>query len=116
MSRLRVIVRPHLVEGFHLAGVEAYGAEDVEVAAALLTEWLDQGDECLVAIDDVLAEALDPALLARINNSDRLLHLAIPGGGASDYAATRSARIARMIRRSIGVRFTFGDEKERSEA
>lgn len=115
MSRLRAIVRPQLVAGFNLAGVEAFGAEDAEAAAALLNEWLDQGDECLVAVDDVLAQALDPALLTRIASVDRLLYLAIPGGGVSDYAATRSARIARMIRRSIGVRFTFGNDKERSE-
>lgn len=110
-----MIVRPQLVAGFHLAGVEAYAAEDVEAAAALLTEWLAQGDECLVAIDEILAAVLDPALVTRLNHSDRLHFLTIPGGGVSDYAATRSARIARMIRRSIGVRFTFGSDKDRSD-
>lgn len=112
MSRLRAIVRPHLVSGFHLAGVEAHGAEDIEAAAELLAMWLDEGEACLVAIDEALADRLDPAIVNRLHASDRVFHIPIPGGGASDYAVTRGARIARMIRHSIGVRITFGGDRE----
>lgn len=112
MSRLRVIVRPHLVTGFQLAGVEAFAAADVETAESLLISWLDEDEPCLVAIEEALSDRLDPGLVNRLHASDRVLHLAIPGGGASDYAVTRSTRIARMIRRSIGVRITFGDVKD----
>jgi vacuolar-type H+-ATPase subunit F/Vma7 len=115
MSRIRAIVRPHLVPGFDLAGVETHGAEDVETAAALLSAWLDEGEACLVAIDEILAERLQPSIVSRLQASERVLYLAIPGGGTTDYAVTRGARIARMIRRSIGVRITFGSDTEWSD-
>ena len=38
MSRLIVVTRPALVTGFQLAGVDAYGAEDVETAQELIND------------------------------------------------------------------------------
>jgi vacuolar-type H+-ATPase subunit F/Vma7 len=36
MSSLLVVTRPALVTGFHLAGVEAFGVDDVESAQELI--------------------------------------------------------------------------------
>ena len=36
MSRLLVLTRKTLLPGFHLAGVEAYGIEEIETAEELL--------------------------------------------------------------------------------
>ena len=39
MSRLIVLTRPDLVPGFQLAGVDAYGAQDVETAQEMIEAW-----------------------------------------------------------------------------
>jgi hypothetical protein len=43
MSRLIVLTRPALVPGFQLAGINAYGAEDVETAQEWISSWLVAG-------------------------------------------------------------------------
>lgn len=80
MSQLYVVTRPTLVPGFQLAGVEAFGAEDVETAQELIGAWLDAGESGLLAIDEVLLANMDLDFLKRLRSSETLLHLAIPGG------------------------------------
>ncbi|NPV68884.1 MAG: hypothetical protein HPY64_17280 [Anaerolineae bacterium] len=111
MSSLRVVVRSDLAVGFALAGVETHGVEDVEAAEELIAGWLDAGETGLLAIEESLLAHLDRALLKRLDASGTLLYLAIPGGEAAEDGITRSARIARMIRRTIGVRIAFGGEE-----
>jgi vacuolar-type H+-ATPase subunit F/Vma7 len=116
MSRLLVITRPALVHGFHLAGVDAYSAEDVESAQELIESWLVAGESGLLAIDDGLLERMDPAFVRRIETSDQMPFLAIPGGQPLGHETSRKHRIARMIRRAIGFHITFkGEETEVTE-
>lgn len=116
MSRLLVVTRPELVHGFQLAGVDAYGAEDVESAQELIDSWLVAGEVGLLAIDDGLLESMDPAVVRRLETSDRLPFLAIPGGRPLGPEASRKYRIAEMIRRAIGFHITFrGEETEVGE-
>ena len=116
MSRLVVITRPSLVHGFHLAGVAVYGAEDVESAQEFIESWLNSGEVGLLAIDDGLLERMDPNFVRKIENSEHLPFLAIPGGRPLGPEASRKHRIAEMIRRAIGFHITFkGEETEVSE-
>lgn len=113
MSRLLVITRPSLVYGFQLAGVEAFSAEDVETAQELIESWLEAGEAGLLAIDDGLLAHLDPVLLKRLESSENLPVLAIPGGEPMGAEVSRRHRIAEMIRRAIGFHITFkGEEAE----
>lgn len=113
MSRLLVVTRPFLVTGFQLAGVEAYAAEDVETAQELIGKWLDSGETGLIAIDDGLLSRMQPAFIKRLDASERLLYVAIPGGQALGPEASRQHRIAEMIRRAVGFHITFkGEEVE----
>ncbi len=116
MSKLRAIVRPSLVPGFQLAGIETYGAEDVESAEDLITVWLETGERCLLALDDVLLAHLSPALAKRLDASDDVLIIGIPSNEPAGTSVTRSDRIAGMIRRSIGVHIAFGDERARRDS
>ncbi len=111
MSRLLVITRPTLVSGFQLAGVDAYGAEDVETAQELISGWLEAGEVGLLAIDDGLLARMDPLILKHLETSDRLPYLAIPGGEPLGPEASRKHRIAEMIRRAIGFHITFKGEE-----
>lgn len=110
MSRLLVLTRPSLVAGFQLAGVDAYGADDIETAEELIADWLESGEVDLLAIDDGLLERMDRGLVQRLETSDQLPFLAIPGGGPLGPEASRRYRIAEMIRRAIGFHITFKGE------
>lgn len=116
MSRFLVLTRPANVPGFQLAGVNAYGVEDVESAQELIEAWLEAGETGLLAIDDGFLARLDRATLRRLEACEHLPYLAIPDGGELAPEASRKYRIAQLIRRAIGFHITFkGEEKEVAE-
>ncbi len=113
MSRLLVITRPALVAGFQIAGVETFGAADVESAQEMIDKWLQDSEVNLLAIDEDLLSHMDPAFLKRLRSSERLPFLAIPGGQAVGPDISRKHRIAQIIRQAIGFHITFkGEEAE----
>jgi vacuolar-type H+-ATPase subunit F/Vma7 len=113
MSRLLVLTRSALAPGFQLAGVDAYGVEDVETAQELIVSWLETSETGLLAIDDGLLERMDSSLVKRLEDTHQLLYIAIPGGQPLGPEASRRHRIAEMIRRAIGFHITFkGEEAE----
>jgi vacuolar-type H+-ATPase subunit F/Vma7 len=113
MSRLLVVTRPSLVAGFHLAGVNAYGMEDIQTDLELLTSWLEAGEVGLLAIDDGLLEQIPPAFIQRLESVFQVPYLAIPGGGSVAPGTSRRQRLARTIRQAIGFHITFrGEEAE----
>jgi vacuolar-type H+-ATPase subunit F/Vma7 len=115
VSRLLIVTRPALVPGFRLAGVDAFGAGDVETAQELIDGWLKADEVGLLAIDDGLLERMDPSFIKLLEASERLPYLAIPGGGPLGPEVSRSRRITEMIRRAIGFHITFkGEDTEES--
>ena len=115
MSRLLVLTRPALVKGFQLSGVEAYGAEDVEAAQAMIANWMQSEEVNLLALDDGLYERMDPGFLNRLEAAQNLPFLTIPGGKPLGAEAARKFRIAQMVRRAIGFHITFKGEEARAE-
>lgn len=115
MSRLLIITRPALAAGFHMAGVEAYPAEDAESAQEYLEGQLDSEDVNLVAIDDGLLALMDPAFVKRMEACSQLFYVAIPGGKPLGAEALRRHRIAEMIHKAIGFHITFRDETNNNE-
>ena len=110
MSRLLILSRPPLVPGFHLAGVDAFGAEDVESAQELIESWLMANESGLLVIDDGLLEHMDPTFVKSLEASENMPYLSIPGGGPLGPEVSRRHRIAEMIRRAIGFHITFKGE------
>jgi len=115
VSRLLIITRPSLVTGFHLAGVDARAAEDVETAQELVNRWLEREETNLLAIDDGLLERMDPNLLKRLDASPYLSYLAIPGGQPLGPEASRWHRIAELIRHAVGFHITFKSKTSEAE-
>lgn len=112
MGQLFIITRPELTTGFHLAGVEAYGVEDVEAAQEWIERWLSAGETGLLAIDDGLLAHMDASFLKRLSSCENLPYLAIPGGEPLGPQASRRHRIATLIRQAIGFHITFKGEEE----
>ena len=114
MSQLFIVTRPSLVTGFQLAGINAYGAEDVETAQEFIGKWLDAGEVGLLAIDDGLLAYMDAAFLRRLDAYENLPYLAIPGGQPLGPEVSRRHRIAALIRQAIGFHITFKGKEEES--
>ncbi len=113
MSRLLVVTRPALAAGFQLAGVETYSTEDAETAQGFINAWLESSEVNLLAIDDGLLERMNPLFLKRLESSEHLPFLTIPGGQPLGPETSRKHRIAQMIRQAIGFHITFkGEETE----
>jgi V/A-type H+-transporting ATPase subunit F len=112
MSRLLVITRSSLVDGFRLAGVEAFAAEDVETVQELINSWIGAGEEGLLAIDDGFLSQLDPVVMNRLETSEQLSYLAIPGGEPLGPETSRRQRLAQQIRRAVGFHITFKGEED----
>jgi len=116
MSRFLVVTRQNLLAGFLLTGVDAFAAEDVESAQELIAEWIDGGEEGLLAIDEDLLAHMDPSFVQRLQFASHLPYLAIPGGRPLDGVTSRRHRIADMIRRAVGFHITFrGEDNEVDE-
>jgi len=108
VSRLLVLTTPELADGFRLVGVETHAASHAAAAGPLLSAWLDGGEEGLVAIDEGLLAGLEPALLRRLETSERLLSLEIPSALAG--RPPRRRRLGEVIQRAIGLRIGVGEE------
>ena len=116
MSRLLVITYPTGVAGFRLAGVDAYGAEDVDTAQELITGWLETGETGLLAIDENLLAGMEPGFIRRLAAAEDLPYLAIPSTVPAGAQISRRHHIAEMIRRTTGFRITFkGEASERED-
>lgn len=113
MSRLFVLTRPELARGFHLAGVDAVGAADVETAQEVIGHWLDAGETGLLALDDGLLARMDADFIKRLDQAENLPYLLIPGGEPLGPEYSRQYRIAELIRRAVGIHISF--EREPAE-
>jgi vacuolar-type H+-ATPase subunit F/Vma7 len=112
MSHLFIVTLPELVTGFHLAGVDAFAADNAGRAQALIGGWLDTEQEGLVAISETLLARMEPAFLKRLQACRTLLYLAIPDGPPLRRRISQRQRIAEMIRRAIGFHITFRAEED----
>ena len=115
MTQLFVITRPALTTGFQLAGVDAYGMDDVESAQELIQKWIVAGEGGLLAIDDGLFARMDEAFLKRLESAEQLPYIVIPGGKPLGEEASQKSRIAALIHQAIGAHITFKAKDENDE-
>lgn len=111
MSRLLIVTRPALVSGFHLAGVEAYGAGSVDAAQKLVAGWLETGESGLVAVDEKLFAGFTPAFRRRLEAAPHLPCVALPAGDETGQAGAIRQETAELIRRTVGFHITFPGER-----
>jgi len=115
MSRLFVMTRTELVAGFQLAGVEAFGIEDMDAAEKCIDWLLDSGEYGLLAIEEGIIENLDRKRLQRLENAENMAFIVIPGADSSDKGTFRRRRISELARRVIGFHSIFRSEEPEGE-
>jgi len=110
MRRLMVVTKFDQVQGFRLAGISAIGVDHIQDVNELISTWLKNKDEILLALDDSLYVQLDERLISQIHASDDMLIVTIPDGPVTGAEASRKGRIYDMIRHATGAQFRFKGE------
>lgn len=110
MRRLAVMVKPDQVNGYRLAGLEAFGVDDPETASRVITSWLNHHEQILLALGDSLFSMLEEDLVRRLYSSDDLLLVTIPDGPVSSAEKIRQQRIYETIRHATGLQIRFKGE------
>lgn len=116
MRRLVVMVRPDQVNGYRLAGLEAFGVDDPETANNVIRSWLTNKDEILLALGDSIFSMLGENLVNRIYTSNQMLLVTIPDGPVSIADRQRQQRIFDTIRHATGVQIRFKGETHGTKA
>jgi vacuolar-type H+-ATPase subunit F/Vma7 len=107
MSKLIILTRPYLTTGFRIAGVESYGVETFAEAAQLVSKWLIEDIQALIAIDEDFFQLFEPSLKKRLEQSERLYCVAIPSGVYQHIPGGGHHGVSEMIRQAIGIHITF---------
>ncbi len=109
MSKLLVITNSDLANGFRLAGVETVIAEDADQAEEMLLGYLDDDEVGIIAINDTYVSELKERVRHRIEQIYKPVVITIPTKTATRPEEQRSYQLSEMIRRSVGIRITFGE-------
>lgn len=104
MARLCVVARPDLADGFRLAGAEVHAAPSPELAAEVLRALLRRPDVGLIALEADYYSGLDDRLRRQADRSALPVVVALPVGRALETGERRSAHVAELIQRAIGLR------------
>jgi vacuolar-type H+-ATPase subunit F/Vma7 len=113
MSHFLVITRPDLVDGFRLAGVDAFAVNSPGETEKLIAPWLEKSEELLIALDDGIFSKMNREFIQRLYACDHVILVTIPDGPMHGGENTRKQRLYEMIRHSTGIKFSFkGEEKK----
>ncbi len=104
MARLCVVAKPDLVDGFRLAGAEVHPAPTPELATEVLRALLRRPDVGLIALDADYYSDLEDRLRRQVERSALPVVVALPVGRAPEAGAARSAYVAELIQRAIGLK------------
>ena len=110
MKKLVVVTTTDQVKGFRLAGINAIGVDDEETAHQLISSWLNNKEELLLAVDDSLFSKLGKEMIDRIYDSENMLLVTIPDGPVYSAETSRKHRIFEMIRHATGTQIKFKGE------
>jgi len=110
MRNLVVVTKPDQVSGYRLAGINAIGVEDALTVKKLVSSWLNNHDQILLALADSLFSMLGEELVERLYASNDILLVTIPDGPVSEAEQSRKERMHNMIRHATGVNIRFKGE------
>ena len=106
MSQFVVMVQSALADGFRLAGAQTLRVNAGEAEEHIRT-LLKEGAEALLAIDDSLLDEIDDTLLRRVDRSEGLFYVMIPGLEVGRM--TVGDRLGELVERAVGFSLGFGE-------
>jgi vacuolar-type H+-ATPase subunit F/Vma7 len=110
MKKLIIVSTTDQVKGFRLAGINAIGVDDVVTVEQLVSSWLKNKEEILLAIDDSLFSKISQNLTDQIYHSEHMLLVTIPDGPISCAETSRKHKVFEMIRHATGTQIHFKGE------
>lgn len=102
MSRLVVVTHPESANGFLLAGVEVFEAENDEQAKKYLVDFINDDSVGIVAIDEDLMEEVDERLKDKIDKLYKPVVIPIPPKKTVELSDNRTAYVQSIIKRAVG--------------
>jgi vacuolar-type H+-ATPase subunit F/Vma7 len=102
-SRVRVLCRPGVAQGFGLAGLVADAVPPELDPSPRLEEALQQPEVGVVLIEESIFDALSPDTKARLERSTQPLVVPFPGPSWSTGRAAEE-RVVELLRHAIGYR------------
>ena len=112
MRRLVVMVQPDQVNGYRLAGLEAFGIDDAETASRVITSWLNKNEEILLALGESVYSLLNKDLIERMHTSEKMMLVTIPDAPISRSKTRSQQEIFDAIRHATGVYIRFKGESD----
>lgn len=108
MSRLVIVTNPENANGFRLAGVEVFEADDWSKAKALLTDFINDDSVGIVGIDEDLMELIDDRLKDKINKLYKPVVIPIPSKKTVALSDARTAYVQDIIKQAVGFDIKLG--------
>ena len=110
-THLVVVVPLELETGFRLSGATVRLATTVPEAADQVTRIIDEGERGIVAVYEPWYRRFDSDLRDRLDSSVAPVIVPVPSGLETEDPEQRRARLAALLRRSVGYHITFGEEQ-----
>ncbi len=98
------MARPDLADGFRLAGAEVHPAPSPELATEVLKALLRRPDVGLIALEADYYSGLDDRLRRQVERGGPPIVVALPEGRALESGERRTAYVAELIQRAIGLK------------
>ena len=107
-DRVRVLCRPAIAAGFHLAGFDPEEARDVDEGSRRLVAMLEQADAGVVLVQDDFYAALPDATRHGLARRPLPLVVPFPAPSWAPVAEGPEAFITELLRQAIGYRVRLG--------
>ena len=110
-AHLVVVVPAELGVGFRLSGATVRSASGVAEAQEQVVSLMDEGERGIVAVYEPWYRVFDSDLRGRLDSSVAPVVVPVPSGLETEDPEQRRARLAALLRRSVGYHITFGEEE-----
>ncbi len=108
-THLVVVVPEELGTGFRLAGTAIRTAGDAAEAQEHVAGLLTEGERGIVGVYEPWYRGFDPDVRAQLDSSVAPVVVPVPSGLQTEDPEQRRARLAALLRRSVGYHITFGE-------
>lgn len=112
MARLTMVAPSELAIGFRLAGTDVVTVDDPADTEAVMARLARDPEVGVIGIYAPLFDGLEPAIQHAYEDLVAPVVIAVPLGAAGSEEMDHRARLASLLQRAIGYRFSFGEGVE----